>query len=134
MSTTLLATLGILSAIVNTVGLVPYIRDILRHKTKPERATWWIWLALNSIAFFALIDAGATWGLMMVGANILAIGIVAFLSLNFGYGKFQRKDIISLVIAMFGKLNFTQLLYPFYIMLGNWLLVWTIIHRRKKLA
>ena len=57
----LLAVLGIASAVVNTIGLVPYLRDIFRHKTKPERAAWWIWLTLNMIAFFAQLAAGATW-------------------------------------------------------------------------
>jgi hypothetical protein len=193
MSTAVLAGLGVASAVVNTVGLVPYIKDIFKHKTKPERATWWIWLALNIIAFAAQAGAGATWSLFMTGAGIVAEGLIAFLSLSYGYGRFKRKDLISLLIAMcglilwkytsdplfalivvlgidllgfwltiektwkapetetliawffatlsglfgvlaVGKLNFTQLLYPIYIMLANGLMVWIILYRRKQLA
>jgi hypothetical protein len=160
MSTAVLAGLGVSSAVVNTIGLVPYIKDIFRHKTKPERATWWIWLALNIIAFAAQAGAGATWSLFMTGAGIVAEGLIAFLSLSYGYGRFKRKDLVSLLIAMcglilwkftsdplfalivvlgidllgVGKLNFTQLLYPIYIMLANGLMVWIILSRRKQLT
>lgn len=102
MSDSLLAFLGIAGGIVNTIGLVPYIRDILSKKTKPERATWWIWLALNLIAFWALLSTGWTWYLAMMIAQIGAVCLIAILSLKYGYGKFKRRDIISLVIAAIG--------------------------------
>jgi hypothetical protein len=193
MSTALLAALGIASAVVNTIGLIPYLKDIFKHKTKPERATWWIWVALNAVAFTAQVGAGATWSLLLTAGELLSIGVIAYLSLNYGYGRLQQRDIISLLVAMLGlilwkftndpifaiaivvlidllgfwltvtktwkaphtetliswicagfagtfgtlavgKLNFTQLLYPLYIMLANWLLVWVIVYRRKALA
>ncbi|HRC28524.1 MAG TPA: hypothetical protein PKV96_04030, partial [Candidatus Saccharimonas sp.] len=65
---------------------MPYLRDIFRHKTKPERATWWIWLTLNMIAFFAQLAAGATWSLGLMAGQLLAVGLIAVLSLRFGYG------------------------------------------------
>jgi hypothetical protein len=102
MSTGLLATFGILSAVVNIIGLFPYVRDTLRRKTKPERATWWVWLMIDTVAFIAQAGAGATWSLLMTGSGIISIGLIAFLSLSYGYGRFQKKDIISLVIAAGG--------------------------------
>jgi hypothetical protein len=98
----LLAVLGIASAVVNTIGLVPYLRDIFRHKTKPERATWWIWLTLNMIAFFAQLAAGATWSLGLMAGQLLAVGLIAVLSLRFGYGHFHRKHYLSLAFAAIG--------------------------------
>lgn len=189
MNETLLAVLGVASGIFNVIGLIPYIRDILRHKTKPERATWWIWLTLNVIAFFAQLAAGATWSLFMTGAQLMAVLITAILSVKYGYGVFKKKDLLSLLIAMFGillwkftrdplmaliiviavdalgfwltlaktwaaphtetliawvfasisgtlgvlsvgELDLTKLIYPFYIMVGNWLLVLVIVTRR----
>ncbi len=93
---------GVVSAIVNTVGLIPYVRDILKGKTKPERATWWIWLTLGTIALTAQISAGAKWSLAMTGAQTLAAATIAILSVKFGFGKFHKKDFISLIVAFFG--------------------------------
>lgn len=98
----LLALFGIASAVVNTIGLVPYLRDIFRHKTKPERATWWIWLTLNLIAFFAQLAAGATWSLGLMAGQLLAVGLIAILSLRYGYGHFHRKHYLSLAFAAVG--------------------------------
>lgn len=191
MSTTVLAVTGIAAGVVNTVGLVPYIRDVFRHKTKPERATWWVWLALASLAFYAQWQAGATWSLIMTGAGIVACGLLAVLSLRYGYGRFHLRDTVSLVVAAVGiviaqyiqsplfallviigvdiiglwltlykswlaphtetliswflatvsgglaalavgEWNFTQLIYPAYLFVGNGLIVLVIVYRRRK--
>ena len=102
MNASVLAFLGITGGILNTAGLIPYIRDIFLKKTKPERATWWIWSALNTIAFIALIDAGPTWGLATFGMQLLATILVAFLSIKYGFGSFRRRDVVSLIFAFFG--------------------------------
>ncbi len=190
MNTPLLAFLGIGSAILNTAGTIPYLRDIFRHKTKPERATWWIWFMLSLIAFSAQWAAGARWSLFMTGAQVAAVGTIAVLSVHFGYGSFQRKDLVSILVAIMGitlwgftrqpllallivvgidlvalwltivktwqapltetlinwilasgsgvlgilavgELNFTKLIYPIYITLGNSSLMFIIIYRRR---
>lgn len=100
----IIAFLGIGSAVLNTLGLFPYIQDILRHKTKPERATWWIWLLLNAIALIAQLAAGATWSVFLTVGNIIAVGIIAVLSLFYGYGSFKRRDGISILVAVIGAL------------------------------
>lgn len=102
MNDTVFAVLGIVAGIINTIGLVPYIRDILGKKTKPERATWWIWLALNLVAFWALLSEGWTWYLVTMIASIAAVGLIAGLSIKFGYGTFKRRDIMSLIVAGIG--------------------------------
>lgn len=193
MSEGFLVFLGISAGVINTIGLIPYIRDILARKTKPERATWWIWLVLNIFAFWALISAGWTWYLLMMIASIIAVGLIAGLSVKFGYGTFKRRDGISLVVAAFGvvlwkltnqplaallilmlvdsiglwltlnktweaphtetliawvlaaiastlgllavdSLDITKWLYPFYIALGNSLIVFIILFRRAKVT
>lgn len=96
------ATLGVLSGVIGVIGMVPYIRDILLRKTKPERATWWIWLSLNFVAFAAQWAAGATWSLGMTVGQIIALLLIASLSIPYGYGTFSLKHIISLVVAAFG--------------------------------
>jgi hypothetical protein len=95
----------VFGAISGGLGLaenVPYIRDIFRHKTKPERAMWWIYTALFSVLFVAQASAGARWLLLVSGEYILASAIIAILSVRYGYGKFHKRDVISLVIAGLG--------------------------------
>lgn len=100
----ILIVLGTIAVVLEILCMVPYLRDIFRHKTKPERATWWIWLALGLIAFFAQLAAGAKWSLGLTGASVTAVGLVALLSLRYGYGTFKRRDALSLLVAAGGVL------------------------------
>jgi len=93
---------GYLSGTLSVVAVIPYIYDILKGNTKPERASWFIWTALGSIAFFSQLEKGATNSLWMVGASTLAVFVVSMLSLRFGTGGFSKRDKISLAIAAFG--------------------------------
>lgn len=97
-----MAGFGIASGVINTIGTIPYLRDVLRGKTKPERASWWVWLALAVIAFYAQVAANATWSLFITGSSVLTIGAIALLSLKYGYGKFRTRDRNSLIIAAIG--------------------------------
>jgi hypothetical protein len=117
MSEGLLATFGIASAVVNTVGLVPYVKDIFKHKTKPERAAWWIWTALGVIAFIAQLAAGATWSIVFVASALAAEALIAILSLSYGYGKFRQRDFISLLFALGGVILWKFTNEPIYALL-----------------
>lgn len=104
MASNIAAALGVGSALVNTIGLYPYLRDVFKKKTKPERATWWIWLLLNVIALVAQLAAGATWSVFLTLGTILSVGIIAVLSVPYGYGKFQLKDFVSIGVAVLGAI------------------------------
>ncbi|HSX36448.1 MAG TPA: hypothetical protein VLH84_05965 [Patescibacteria group bacterium] len=193
MHTTLLATLGALAGMLQFISIVPYLVDIFRGKTKPERATWWIWLLLNLVSLGAQVGAHARWSLLLTAGQTIVTAAVAVLSLRHGYGKFHRKDMAAVGVAIVGvglwwllksplaalivvvlvdltgfwltiektwkapqtetlatwaisavsgtlgalavgALNATQLLYPLYIMTGNWLMVSIIIYRRSHVA
>lgn len=102
MHETVLATFGIAAGVLNTVGLVPYIRDIFRHKTKPERATWWVFLGLSAFALIGQIQAGAHWSLVATAADMFAELLIALCSLKYGYGRLHRRDWAALAIAALG--------------------------------
>jgi hypothetical protein len=97
-----LAILGVSSAILNGIGFVPYVRAILRGKTKPERASWWIWTVIVLVALAAQAAAGATWSLFLAGGLFVGDVVVALLSLRYGYGRFKGRDFLSLAVAVFG--------------------------------
>jgi hypothetical protein len=102
MNTTTLAALGIASAALQFIAMAPYFIDIVRGKTKPERATWWIWLLLNFVSFGAQVGAGAKWSLCMTGGQLIVTGAVAVLSVRYGYGVFHKKDMAAIVFALVG--------------------------------
>ncbi len=94
--------LGISSGILIALSCIPYIRDILLLKTKPQRATWFIWAVLLSIAFFAQLSKGGTWSLITTGADWLGVVIIFLLSIKHGVGGTSKLDRAALVSAGLG--------------------------------
>lgn len=98
----MLGIIGIFAGILSAISYIPYIKDTLWGTTKPERSSWLIWSVLTSIAFFSLVAKGATASLWEVGVEALCVTIVFFLSLRFGVGGTNKRDIIVLCIAVLG--------------------------------
>jgi hypothetical protein len=94
--------LGISSSVVFLAGCFPYIRDILRKTTIPERAPWFIWTVLGIISFFALLAEGATWSLFLIGAFVLGDLLIFGLSLKYGSGGLRKRDLVALVVSGIG--------------------------------
>jgi len=94
--------LGIVTGIVISLGYIPYIRDTLRRKTKPQRSCWLIWLVLGGIAFSSQLSEGASNSLWLPGVQTLAVAIVFGLSIPFGVGGLEKRDIVSLLVAVGG--------------------------------
>ena len=80
----------------------PYILDTVRGKTKPERATWFIWSVLGVIAFISQVSLGAQWSLVFAGLDALGSVITFLLSIKFGVGGWTLLDRVALVIAAAG--------------------------------
>ncbi|MEK7577296.1 MAG: hypothetical protein AAB492_01590 [Patescibacteria group bacterium] len=85
-------------------SIFPYIRDILRLKTKPQRVTWFIYSVLGSISFFSQLAKGASNSLWLPGVITVNVVIIFLLSLKYGVGGFSKKDYIVLCIAALGLL------------------------------
>lgn len=98
----MLAIFGYISAILSILMVAPYIRDILLLKTKPERASWFIWTVLGFIAFFSQLAKGATNSLWLTAGQTLAVLIIVLLSIKFGVGGFTKRDIRALIAAGIG--------------------------------
>jgi hypothetical protein len=94
--------LAALTSIILFIGLVPYLRDILRGKTKPERASWFIWGVLGGIAFFSQLAEGASWSLILPAFDSLIGLIIFFFAILYGVGGFTKRDITSLSLAGLG--------------------------------
>lgn len=93
---------GYISGILITLEFLPYIRDILRLKTKPQRTTWFLFFILGGIAFFSQLAKGASDSLWLPGIITIGVTIIFLLSLKYGVGGLQKKDYFVLLFAFLG--------------------------------
>lgn len=96
---------GLMAGIVGVAGYVPYIRDILRRTTKPDRASWLIWAIEYTVLFFAQLAEGATSTLWLVGLQTVGVVVVCVLSFGYGMGSIDKRSMLLLAcicIALVG--------------------------------
>jgi len=93
---------AILAGLIIIAGAPPYLYDILKGKTKPQRVTWFIWGVLSTIAFISQAQLNGGWSLLFVGLNALGGILVFLLSLHYGVGGWTRLDKVALVVAFIG--------------------------------
>jgi hypothetical protein len=96
------AVCGLLALAVSTIDSVPYVRDIFRGRTRPYRATWAIWTTLGIVVFIAQAADGASWSLLMVGAQAVAVTVVFGLSITRGSGGLGPVDLAIIAVAAAG--------------------------------
>ncbi len=94
--------IGVLAGLISLTAFPPYIFDMFKGTTRPERASWFIWTVLSIIAFTTQIAEGARWSLILIGVQTFGITLTFLLSLKFGYGGLKKRDIVSLIVASFG--------------------------------
>ena len=90
---------GYLSGVAILLSFLPYARDIFRHTTKPERVSWLIWSILGSISFFSQFAKGASYSLVMTGAQTIGDLLIFILAIKYGLGGLMKRDIIALIGA-----------------------------------
>lgn len=91
---------GILGGLIAFLASVPYIIDIVRGNTKPQRMAWVIFLTLSGISFFAQLAEGATDSLWFPLVLFLQAIVIFVLTLKFGVGGFGKFDILTLFLAI----------------------------------
>lgn len=84
------------------MAYIPYIRNVLMSKTKLERMSWLIWLILGLVSLASQISLGATYSLSL--AYILTLGslVIFLLSIRYGVGGFNFRDIVALSFSIIG--------------------------------
>ncbi|HVZ58636.1 MAG TPA: hypothetical protein VG935_02690, partial [Patescibacteria group bacterium] len=94
------ALLGIAALIINFIGYVPYIRDILRKKVRPHRITWGIWTILTTIAAVNQILNGGGYSSLFFISTTLLVAITFILSFHYGMGGSSKIDRLCLLLAL----------------------------------
>lgn len=88
---------GIVSGVVGLAGYAPYIVDILRRRTQPERTSWFIWMLEYAVLCTAQIVKNAGPAVWLAGLQLAGVVVVCGLSLKFGVGQADRKSKVILV-------------------------------------
>ncbi len=88
--------LGGITIFLSLVGYIPYMRDVLKGKTKPHAFSWVIWTLVTFIVGFAQLAAGSGWG----AVHNLITGLVGFVILIYALRN-KDKDIKKVDIVLF---------------------------------
>jgi hypothetical protein len=88
--------LGYISGLGMVITAIPYIIDIIKGKTKPERASWFIWALLMVVSAFSQIAKGGTYSVLFTIFNGIGVSTIALLSIKYGVGGFTKRDKIGL--------------------------------------
>lgn len=91
---------SVLAGICFLLAFVPYIRAILKGKTKPQKASWIIWLTVDLLVAVAMVKQGVMNG-QMAGA-ILGAGSVVILAFKYGEAGWRSLDKACLSLAVVG--------------------------------
>lgn len=84
---------AMLSGVVGVASLIPYITDMVRGDTRPNAVSFFLWTALEAIAFVAQLKAGASWSIVFVGVTVFNTAIITILALaGYGYRAYGKFD------------------------------------------
>lgn len=98
-----LPVLGLLAGLLSILAFAPYVRDTLALRTRPQRATWFIWSVLCTITLTSQIYEGATHSLWFIAVQTLSTVFIFILSISRGTGSLiNASDACMLVAAGFG--------------------------------
>ena len=92
-------TIGIIAGILAIGGYIPYIISILQGKTKPNKATWFIWTIVGGLLAFSYLAAGDIKAIWLPMGYFLGPLIAAILSIRYGYSTWSRLDTICILVA-----------------------------------
>jgi hypothetical protein len=96
------AAFGILAGILQLVATGPYLRDVLRGTTTPQRSTWTIWMTLSLVVLSSQWASGASWSLILICGQVISCGGIFLLSLRRGVGGVSPLELALLGIAALG--------------------------------
>lgn len=102
MSPTIITIILVVSSLLTILGVVPYIIEIIKGKTKPRIVSWLVWATLTGIAAAATWSSGDYPTAVLLTASTIATFSVVLLGLHHGDRRFARLDVICLLGAIVG--------------------------------
>lgn len=93
--------LGIIATFLVFVGYVPYLRDIVKGKTKPHLYSWFLWLLVTSIAFALQFSGGAGSGAFVtLAAALMCLAVIGIGLVQKSKIKIVKLDTVFLILAL----------------------------------
>jgi len=92
MTANLQEVVGQLAGAISLLGFVPYIIEIVQGKTRPNRATWWIWTVVGAMLCASYYASGARHTIWVPLSYVIGPLITALLALRYGEGGWNRFD------------------------------------------
>lgn len=92
--------IGAVTVILAFAGLIPYILDILRNRTKPHVFTWVVWALVTFLAFLAQWKSGGGAGSWTTGITGLLTIFIAVLALKKGSKDITNSDVVIFIGAL----------------------------------
>ncbi len=93
----------VISSIVSLMGTIPYIRDILKGKTKPRIVSWLTWAVLTGIATAAsFVDHQYPSAILATCMTLNALAVVVLGIIKHGRVLFDRFDIVCQLLVVVG--------------------------------
>lgn len=87
------------ATLVALLAYIPYIRDVIRGKTKPHAFSWLVWGVMSMVAFFAQYSDGGGAGTWAVAFSSLADFCIFLLALWKGQKNLAPLDWFCLAAA-----------------------------------
>lgn len=94
--------IGLVSALLTAICVVPYLYDIARGTTRPQRVSWFVFATLSMTAAVAQWLEGAVSGALLATGAAIGFGAVAAVSIRRGEGGASRRDLVALAVAAIG--------------------------------
>ncbi len=91
--------IGQLAGLITLSAYIPYIISILKKKTRPNRASWWIWVGVSVSLLASYWASGARDTLWLLLGNISGQLAIALLSIKYGQKGHSQFDVWCLFLA-----------------------------------
>jgi hypothetical protein len=111
--------IGVVAGFLNLLGFLPYLVSIYQGKTRPNRATWWIWAIVGLILCYSYYSSGAVNTIWVPVSAAVGHLIIAILAIKYGEGGWNRFDRWCLLSAGISLLLWWQFSSPIIALVIN---------------
>jgi hypothetical protein len=91
--------LAILAAVLSFTSDIPYIRDMVRRRTRPNVVSWFCWAVLAYIELAAMLVKHAYVPAILAIGGASGLSLVVLFGLKYGFARFNKFDITCLICA-----------------------------------
>lgn len=110
--------LAVLSAVITAACVIPYLLDVRRGTTRPQRTSWFVFATLAAVAAVSQAAGEGGAGMWLAAGSAVGFSAVFVASIRNGIGGSAPVDRITLVIAAAGTAAWLLFDQPMLAVLG----------------